>query len=112
MPGARLYAGDLTQGLAEPLCRQQYDFILSTYALHHLPEKRQVSFLYTLRDLLRPEGKLLLGNVAFETRARLEACRQAAGDGWDAAECCFVVQELKEPSPTWFSGRSPSVPAC
>lgn len=35
MPGAHLYQGDFTQGLVEPLQNPRYDYIVTTYALHH-----------------------------------------------------------------------------
>ena len=36
MPDAHLYQGDFSLGLAEPLQKQRYDFIIATYSLHHL----------------------------------------------------------------------------
>ena len=36
MPGALLVQGDFSEGLAPVLRERSYDFILSTYALHHL----------------------------------------------------------------------------
>lgn len=37
MPEAVLVQGDFSQGLAAPLRQKQYDAILATYSLHHLP---------------------------------------------------------------------------
>lgn len=36
MPAARLYQGDFSVGLATPLLKRRYDFIVATYSLHHL----------------------------------------------------------------------------
>lgn len=41
MPDAHLYQGDFSLGLAEPLRKQRYDFIIATYSLHHLTETRR-----------------------------------------------------------------------
>lgn len=41
MPDAHLYPGDFSLGLAEPLQKQRYDFIIATYSLHHLTETRR-----------------------------------------------------------------------
>lgn len=96
MPGAHLYQGDFTQGLAEPLRRQTYDFIVATYSLHHLTDEQKVTFLHTLLKCLNEDGKILIGDVAFETRAKLDQCRQEAGNEWDDEEIYFVFDELKQ----------------
>ena len=41
----------------------------------------------------------MIGDVAFETRKKLEQCREAAGDEWDDEEIYFVVDELKRAFP-------------
>ena len=95
MPDAHLYQGDFTQGLVEPLMKQSYDFIVATYSLHHLTDVQKVSFLHILRDRLNTDGQILIGDVAFETRAQMEKCRKDAGDEWDDEEAYFIVDELK-----------------
>ena len=99
MPGAVLVQGDFSIGLAEPLLHRNYDFIVSTYALHHLTDEQKTAFLHSLRDRLKPEGKILIGDVAFETRAELDRCRQEAGDEWDDEEIYFIADELKQEFP-------------
>ncbi len=95
MPQARLYKGDFAQGLAEALKGRRYDAIIATYSLHHLSDARKVTFLRELLPLLSERGRIYVGDVAFETRAQLEACRAQAGDGWDADEIYFVFDELR-----------------
>ena len=68
MPGAHLYQGDFSRGLAHPLLRQRYDFIVATYSLHHLTDEQKVSFLHTLRNLLNPGGNPLQLLVEFSGR--------------------------------------------
>lgn len=99
MPGAHLYQGDFTQGLAEALRHQSYDFIIATYALHHLKDKQKVEFLLTLYNHLNENGQILIGDVAFETREALERCRQASGDEWDDEEFYSVADELRRDFP-------------
>lgn len=107
MPHARLYQGDFTQGLVEPLLKQSYDFIVATYSLHHLADEQKVSFLHVLCDHLNPGGQALIGDVAFENRSRLEQCRKDVGGEWDEDEIYFVVDELKKDFPTLaFTGIS------
>ena len=95
MPNAHLYQGDFSKELAEPLRNRRYDFIIATYALHHLTDPQKVAFLSSLRGQLNEGGKLLIGDVAFKTRADLEQCRRDAGADWDPDEIYFVFDELK-----------------
>lgn len=95
MPGAHLYQQDFASGLAAPLRNQRYDFIVSTYALHHLTDTQKVAFLRNLRGFLKEDGRILIGDVAFASREQLERCRQAAGEEWDEEEVYFVADELR-----------------
>ncbi|MBO4367153.1 MAG: class I SAM-dependent methyltransferase, partial [Clostridia bacterium] len=99
MPGAHLYEGDFTHGLAEPLRHRTYDCIVATYSLHHLTDGQKVVFLNSLSDCLKEDGKILIGDVAFETRDELEQCRRSVGDEWDSDEFYFVADELKRDIP-------------
>ena len=100
MPDAHLYLGDFAHGLAEPLQRQRYDFIVATYSLHHLTDGQKVPFLRTLQSLLKEDGTILIGDVAFATRDDWERCWQKAGDEWDEEEFYFVFDDLKRAFPT------------
>ena len=99
MPNAHLYQGDFTQGLVKPLKQQSYDFIVATYSLHHLSDVQKTWFIRDILNLLNENGKILIGDVAFETRAELTQCRQAAGDEWDDEEVYFVADELRRAFP-------------
>ncbi len=95
MPAAHLYQGDFSKGLAEPLRKQQYDFIIATYSLHHLTDEQKAEMLTGLLELLKENGKILIGDVAFADRAAIDACREQAGDEWDDEEFYFIADELK-----------------
>ena len=82
------------------LQKQSYDFIVATYSLHHLNDEEKVSFLRVLSDHLNSGGKILIGDVAFESQSLLEQCRKDVGDEWDDNEIYFVVDELKKELPT------------
>ncbi len=99
MPQARLYQGDLAQGLAAPLRERRYDFIVATWSLHHLSDAQKIPLLGSLRAQLSEGGRILIGDVAFTSRADLERCRQAAGSGWDEAEHYFIAEELRQAFP-------------
>lgn len=96
MPGARLYRGDFSQGLAQDLKQNKYDAIIATYSLHHLTDAQKVSFLKCLLPLLNEGGCIYIGDVAFQTRLELEKCMAQTGDEWDEDEIYFVFDELKK----------------
>lgn len=96
MPNAKLYAGDFTNDLVNPLKEQKYDAIVATYSLHHLDDQQKVSMIELLVSLLDAGGTLYIGDVAFQTRKNLEACQMQAGEEWDTEEFYFVYDELKE----------------
>ena len=99
MPGAHLFPGDFSRGLAKPLLNQNYDFIVATYSLHHLTDEQKVSLLHTLLERLNKDGRIMIGDVAFETRKELDQCRLEAKDEWDNEEIYFVIDELRKSFP-------------
>lgn len=99
MPDAHLYQGDFSNGLCGELQQQKYDFIIATYALHHLNDEQKRIFLSILQNQLKENGIILIGDVAFETGKDLEKVRHEAGEAWDEEECYFVIEEWKEVFP-------------
>jgi len=99
MPEAQLFHGDFSKGLAQPLTARRYDAIIATYSLHHLTDEEKVSFLGGLRSLLREDGRIYVGDVAFANREALERCREQVGEEWDDEEVYFVADELQRALP-------------
>lgn len=93
MPDAHLYCADFSCALPADVTMRRFDAVVSTYALHHLSAEGKAAFFKTLLPLLAPGGQILVGDVAFSTRAELEACRQASGEEWDGEECYMVYGE-------------------
>ncbi|MCR4896497.1 MAG: class I SAM-dependent methyltransferase [Lachnospiraceae bacterium] len=99
MPGAHLYQGDFSQGLVEPLKQNAYDFIVATYSIHHLTDSQKIILLKELLGHLKEGGRILIGDVAFESREELDKCRDRSGDEWDDEEIYCVADELKQVFP-------------
>lgn len=93
--GRAALSGRFFQRPCAELCAQQYDAIVATYSLHHLTDAQKIGFLRALLPLLKQDGCLFIGDVAFRTREELEACRTAAGEDWDSDEIYFVYDELR-----------------
>ncbi len=99
MPNAHLFEGDFSQGLVEPLLLNSYDFIVATYSLHHLSNHSKIAFIKSLTALLKENGVILIGDVAFWNRVDLEQCKADAGEQWDEDEIYFIFDELKQAFP-------------
>lgn len=99
MPNAHLFLGDFSQGLVEPLLQNSYDFIIATYSLHHLTDDGKVTLIRSLSDLLKEDGIILIGDVAFASRTDLVRCQKEAGEEWDDDEIYFVFEELHKAFP-------------
>ncbi len=96
MPEATLLQWDFTNGVPTALKGQAFDFIVSTYALHHLADDAKITFITKLLDVLEPDGAILIGDVCFLTRDNLLSCRESCGDDWDDDEIYFVFSELQD----------------
>lgn len=96
MPNANLYQGDFTNGLVPELSACTFDYVIGTYSLHHLSDEQKTVFFSNLLNQLNEGGKLIIGDVAFNTRDELEKCKSESGDDWDDDEIYFVIDELRQ----------------
>lgn len=96
VPNANLYLFDFRLGLPEEIRHHQYDFIVSTYAMHHLDEEEFLNYLSFLVDRLNPFGKIIIGDIMFQNAPEKEACRQANKKVWDDSENYHVFHRVKE----------------
>ena len=99
MPNAHFYQADFSDGLVKPLTKQKYDYIVATYALHHLNDEQKIVLISELLNNLNENGKILIGDISFENRELLNNCHQNAIDDWDEEETYFVKDEFKKVFP-------------
>ena len=100
MPNAHLYQGDFSKEFLSNRCVTFDMIILLRHTLcYHLTDAQKNDFLLDLRNYLKENGKIIIGDVAFETRKDLEQCKLKAGDTWDNDEIYFVVEELRKEFP-------------
>ena len=95
LPQAELFVHDFNDGWPAVLAEKQFDFIVSTYALHHLRVAGQIAWIQEMLGHLKPGGRVLIGDVAFDNAAALYACRDQAGERWDADEIYLTREQLK-----------------
>lgn len=95
MPEAEFWQWDFTQGVPPELTGRTYDFIISTYAIHHLTQEQKLRLIGQLRGMLRENGRILFGDVMFETQEALSQCRETYAAEWDADESYLIMEELR-----------------
>lgn len=100
MPNATLFQQDFTQGLPTFPFRKTFDFIVCTYAIHHLDNSQKIEFIKELINHLSACGKVLIGDVTFETINEMEKCKAQNSSDWDNDEIYPVVEVLKPVFPS------------
>ncbi len=95
MPDALLINWDFAKGLPEKIRSCKFDYIISTYAIHHLTDEEKIKFIKSLANLLNTNGKILIGDISFETRKELEECNNIYKEIWDNDEIYFTADEIK-----------------
>lgn len=99
MPEAVLCRHDFTKGFPDVFRDQEFNFIICTYAIHHLETSEQIAFIRELAAHLTSQGKILIGDVAFETIEELDHCRKESGEDWDDEEIYPVAETLRAEFP-------------
>jgi putative AdoMet-dependent methyltransferase len=96
MPQAKLIQWDFNYGLPEQLRQERFDYIISSYAIHHLSNDKKNEFLRELKEILSNNGKIIIADVAFKTFDDLENCRINSGSSWDSDEIYMIVNEIEK----------------
>lgn len=100
MPKASFIKHDFSKGFPVVWENETYDYIICTYAIHHLDNMQKNDFLQTLLNKLSPNGKILIGDVAFETLNEMEKCKSNNENDWDNDEIYPVAEVLSQHFPT------------
>jgi putative AdoMet-dependent methyltransferase len=96
MPLAKMIQYDFSKGLPDEINREKYDYIISTYAFHHLDDNEKIILIKKLLGKLNKNGLLIIGDVSFHTRNQLNECKLLNKDGWDDDEFYIVYDEIKD----------------
>ena len=93
VPAAHLALADLRDELPAEW-GSGFAAIISTYAIHHIPDADKIALIRRLLGLLAPGGAFLIGDVAFADEADRLAARAEAGESWDDDEYYTVTDVL------------------
>ena len=91
LPTAHFTLHDLRTDLPTELERP-FDRIVSAYVFHHFELDEKVRILRRLLPSLAPDGRMLIGDIAFRNQAALEQVKAEVGETWED-EFYWLVNE-------------------
>lgn len=95
MPEARLIQWDFSAGLPEKIKTGSFDAVVCTYALHHLDDQGKEAMLVEMEKCVGPGGRIMIGDIAFETAEKRSQCHAEAGEEWDEDEFYLAMDEME-----------------
>lgn len=96
MPHAKLVTADYSMGMPLHFIDQEFDLILSTYAFHHLDHYEKVRLLMDMMRQLKTGGKIIIGDLAFETEDDMKRFRKQNQDIWLYGDMYMIYEEVKK----------------
>jgi putative AdoMet-dependent methyltransferase len=85
---------DLRNGLPKNFQTLKFDFVVSSYALHHLNKEEKANVLNQCLTLIKPNGKIIIADIAFKTKVDFDNCRKKYINTWDDSEFYFIKDEF------------------
>lgn len=63
MPKGKFYCYDFKHGLPKDLDGIKFDYIVSSYVIHHLDDEEKVNFILKLKGILKENGKIIIAEI-------------------------------------------------
>ncbi len=95
MPRGRFYHSNLKEGLPAELEEIKFDYILSSYVIHHLTTQEKLELFKSLKQRLKEDGKIIIADIAFFNKDDLEQCKEESENQWDESEVYIILNELQ-----------------
>ena len=95
MPNGQFLCHDFGNGLPVEFKPIKFNYIISSYAIHHLDDNKKIDFIAELKDSLEEDGKIIIADIAFRTKDEMKQCRENT-QGWDEDEIYMTADEMTE----------------
>lgn len=99
MPKATMVLADYSMGMPLAFVGKQFDMIISTYAMHHLDHYEKVRLLLDMLRILKPGGKVIIGDLAFTTKNEMKNFRKLNKENWLYEDMYLVYEEVTKDFP-------------
>lgn len=93
MPKATFVCYDFNDPLPKEIFEAKYDYIVSSYAIHHVKDARKIELIKGLMNCLNENGKILIADVAFETESQQEEIKNGTHE-WDEDEYYMIGETI------------------
>lgn len=94
MPNGNFYCYDFKYGLPEELKEMEFNYIVSSYAMHHITNDEKVNFINGLRHNLQNKGKIIIADIAFKTKENMQRCKESCCNEWDNDEFYMIYEDI------------------
>jgi len=92
VPDAEFRQLDLL-GAWDALAHRRFDAVVSAYVLHEFVPETRLELLSRLSALLEPSGRVVIGDISFETAQARDAARRTWQAVWDEGEHPWVAED-------------------
>lgn len=72
---------------------RRFDAVVSAYVLHEFDPETKLELLTRFADLLKPGGRVVVGDISFETAASRDVAQQQWQKVWDESEHYWVAED-------------------
>jgi len=94
MPKGKFYCYDIKYGLLKDLDGVKFDYIVSSYVIHHLNDEEKVNFILKLKGILKENGKIIIADISFKNHEDLLYCKNVSGNKLDNDEIYPVADKM------------------
>lgn len=94
MPNASFISYDFNDTIPNEILNESFDYIVSSYAIHHVKDERKLALIKALMNSLKEDGKILIADVAFETAKDQDTVKNGT-QKWDEEEYYMVGEKMK-----------------
>jgi putative AdoMet-dependent methyltransferase len=95
MPNALFLCQRLNETLPQVDLFENFDYIISTYAIHHIQDEEKIKLFETLYQKLSNNGVILIADISFEKQEHLDDLKNKTTN-WDDEEFYYVYEELNK----------------